>query len=495
MDTRSWQSSVVLLSVVLTGAQASFAQQPGQEHHHPAVSAPAPTEAHQETHGGDIPEVMPEFPQLGHAQASAPQPRYRLADFEQLALAHNPTLVQVARVIEQAKGRRLQSGLYPNPTVGYSGTEVRGGSYNSGEQGLFVEQPVILGNKLGLNRMIGEEEVRRREFQADIQKYRVINSVRSAFYQVLSSQEMLGIDRDLLRISQDTVHIARQLHNVGQMDETEVLLAEVEEQRMAIVAENEEHRLRRRWLMLGNVTGLSELPAGIAEGSLTENLPSVDDESLLKSLLSESPEVKYARAGLAQAQAMLVRARREPVPDLVLRGGLQQDHEPLNTPGKPVGLIGYAEVGVKLRLWDRNKGGIEAATAEVSEAQEELQRVELALRDRSAAAAQQYRDSRAIVDRYEAEVLPRLRRAYELMTRQYGLMAASFSRVLYLQRTLFEAETDYIAALEQTWTTAIALRGFLLNGGLELTKGLTDSNSAESNAIPQQERPSLHLSK
>jgi hypothetical protein len=81
------------------------------------------------------------------------------------------------------------------------------------------------------------------------------------------------------------------------------------------------------------------------------------------------------------------------------------------------------------------------------------------------------------------------------MTRQYGMMAASFNRVLYLQRTLFEAETDYIAALEQTWTTAIALRGFLLNGGLELTKGLTDSNSAESNAIPQQERPSLHLSK
>jgi hypothetical protein len=52
------------------------------------------------------------------------------------------------------------------------------------------------------------------------------------------------------------------------------------------------------------------------------------------------------------------------------------------------------------------------------------------------------------------------------MTEQYGLMTASFIRVLMLQRMLYENETAYVDALERTWTSSIALRGFLLEGAL-----------------------------
>jgi hypothetical protein len=40
------------------------------------------------------------------------------------------------------------------------------------------------------------------------------------------------------------------------------------------------------------------------------------------------------------------------------------------------------------------------------------------------------------------------------------------SSVLNLQRMLYENETDYIEALEQAWTSSVALRGFLLDGSL-----------------------------
>ena len=45
-------------------------------------------------------------------------------------------------------------------------------------------------------------------------------------------------------------------------------------------------------------------------------------------------------------------------------------------------------------------------------------------------------------------------------------MTASFSRVLNLQRMLYENETGCIDALERAWTSSIALSGFLLEGGL-----------------------------
>ena len=52
------------------------------------------------------------------------------------------------------------------------------------------------------------------------------------------------------------------------------------------------------------------------------------------------------------------------------------------------------------------------------------------------------------------------------MSEQYGLMTASFIRVLILQRMLYENETAYVDALERTWTSGVVLRGFLLEGAL-----------------------------
>ena len=53
-------------------------------------------------------------------QATA-QSGVTLAELEQMALSNNPTLAQAAAEIHAATGRKLQSGLYPNPTVGYLG--------------------------------------------------------------------------------------------------------------------------------------------------------------------------------------------------------------------------------------------------------------------------------------------------------------------------------------------------------------------------------------
>src|SRR3989442_4897228 len=75
-----------------------------------------------------------------------------LVELEQIALSNNPTLAQAAAEIRAATGRKLQSGLYPNPTVGYQGEQIRGGTQGGGEQGFFVSQDIVLGGELGLSR-------------------------------------------------------------------------------------------------------------------------------------------------------------------------------------------------------------------------------------------------------------------------------------------------------------------------------------------------------
>jgi cobalt-zinc-cadmium efflux system outer membrane protein len=479
---------VSLLASSLLVSTMTFSQEPGPDsHHEPASTCSARQESEQRPshpppqvffpmadqpememhHHGAIPEVMPQFPHLGDSQRVAPGPVYQLEDLERMATAHNPTLGQAQRGVEAARGRERQSALYPNPTVGYEGEEIRGGAYGGGEQGFFVEQPIILAGKLTLNRKVGAGEVKQRQAEAEAQRRRVENDVRMAYYHVLAGQERLAIERDLVSIAQSTVHILHQLGNVGQADETEVLEAEAEEQRMEVAAGVTQHMLQRQWTALASVVGVPSMPDGSVAGRIDADLPSLDDRKLLTSLLAASPAVQSARAGVERAEAALHRAQRELIPDLTFKGGLQQNYEPLGAAGgRQVGLQGFAEIGLHLRLWDRNQGGIAAAHADLEGAQDELSRVDLALRKSSAMYTEDYRSALLTADRYRVEILPRLERAYTLMTAQYGEMTASFIRVLNLQRLLYENENGYIDALEQVWTSSTALSGFLLEGGL-----------------------------
>jgi cobalt-zinc-cadmium efflux system outer membrane protein len=224
---------------------------------------------------------------------------------------------------------------------------------------------------------------------------------------------------------------------------------------------------RRAMTALAAVVGNPSVQEATLGGSLEENLPELNEQQLLDALLRESPAVRIAQVGVTRAEAALARARRERVPDLVLRGGLEQNLEQQETTGRAVGLQGFAEVGVRLKLFDRNQGNIQAAQADLERTQAEVKRIDLILRERSASFVENYRTAKIMADRYRTEILPRAQRAYELIYKQYGLLQASYPQVLLSEHTLFKAETDYIQSLEILWAHAIGLQGFLLTDGLE----------------------------
>src|SRR6267143_4324947 len=62
----------------------------------------------------------------GRAQTPASERRtITLEELQQMALQNNPTFAQSASNIQAAEGKRKQAGLYPNPTVGYQGEQIR----------------------------------------------------------------------------------------------------------------------------------------------------------------------------------------------------------------------------------------------------------------------------------------------------------------------------------------------------------------------------------
>src|SRR5713101_3605760 len=128
----------------------------------------------------------------GRAQAPASEQKtITLEELQQMALENNPTFAQSAANIKGAEGRKKQSGLYPNPTVGYQGEQIRGGSFHGGEQGFFVQQDIVLGGKLGLNRQIFDQELKQAETEAEEQKLRVVTNVRMSYVQALAAKRTL----------------------------------------------------------------------------------------------------------------------------------------------------------------------------------------------------------------------------------------------------------------------------------------------------------------
>jgi cobalt-zinc-cadmium efflux system outer membrane protein len=468
-SSRSLITMVVLL-VLLVIPVVGAAQH--EQHQMPAAPAQQqqPHTVHKPSQPGGAPAPVPAttpFPKLGRAQEQAAGPTLRLQDLEKIAFESNPTLRQAAAEIRSAQGRRLQAGLFPNPIIGYTGEEIRGGSQRGGQQGFFIEQSILLGGKLRLGRQLFEQEIRLAELEAEEQQLRVRNAVRLGFYQVLTSQETLATLRDLARIAADNVQTSGRLRNIGQTDDTEVLQAEVEVQHTELAVIREEARLQRLWTALAAVVGRPDLPLATLEGRLDENLPELKEEIVFESIVTRSPAARIAQANLGRAEAEFARARRQAVPDLLIRGGLQQNRELIEATGRPVGLQGFAEIGIQLPIFNRNQGNVQAARAQRERAESEQTRVSLVLRERAAAVVQNYRDSRARAERYRSAILPRAQRAYALMLQRWGQMAASYPQLLIAQRTAFEAQTDYIRALGDLWSNSIALEGFLLTDGLE----------------------------
>jgi len=474
------QAILAITTLLFASATGTLAQE---------MPMPAQQEHPEHQHHGEIHPLQVEFPRLGRLQEKAAGALMTLEQFEKLAHESNPTMRQAEAEIRAANARKQQAGLYPNPTVGYTADEIRGGSVGGGKQGFFMEQTIVTGGKLRLSRSVFGSEANIAAIEAEEQRIRVSSAVKMAFLRVLAAQELLDARRELAKIAQDAAETQTRLQNTGQADESEVLESEIEAQRMRMAAHMQENTLREEWRSLTAVIGRPDMPIATVAGDLDKNWPDLNEEQAVESIAGQSPAVRIAEATATRAQALLARATREPVPDLQLRAGMEYNNELLGGVPFAKGWEGIAEVGVQLPIFNRNQGEVAAARADIERAQQEKRRIALTLRERAASAVDQYANARLMAVEYRDAMLPRAKKAYALRVEKYGQMLASYPRVLEAQRRLYELQVEYIAALENVWTNGIALEGYLLTDGLEAPArpGEVDRPVRETN-VPAPER-------
>jgi outer membrane protein, heavy metal efflux system len=409
-------------------------------------------------------ETIPSAPASPLGPAASTQPPdgaelLALGDLEQIALNNNPSLARAEALVAARRGNWVQVGLPPNFSWGYLGQQLGSGNRAS-QHAMLIDGEIVTGGKLRWNREVAAQEILQAEQNLYAQQQRVLTDVRVAFYEALIAQRSLELTGQLLRIARDAQTTAQRLFRAGETSEVDLRQADIE----VFNAENFQNDARQRhfaaWQSLRAVLGTPQMIPVVLSGDLESIPDNLTWDDTLGRLLAISPEIGAAVANLDRARAALVRARREPIPNFRLQGGVMQD-QGIN--GKTDGIV---QTLLPLPLINRNQGGISQALAEVTAAERGVQQVELDLQNRLAPVYERYASAAYRVRRYRESILPAAEKSLELVRRGYAAGEFPFLNLLNAQRTYFQHNQAYLQSLLDLRSSTSQIDGLLLSNSL-----------------------------
>lgn len=411
---------------------------------------------------GEVPQPAPE-PETRPQAPLKPVagPALTLAELEEMAMSANPSVARAAALVQAARGNYTQVGLPPNPTVGYEGQQI--GSRGLAEQdGVFINQEIVRGGKLKLNRQIAAQEWARAEHELAAQQQRVQTDVRIAFYNVLIAQSQEDLYQQLVDSSKAIIDYNERLQKAGERSRPEVIQVTLERERLITGQRNAGRRRLAAWQELATVVGDPRLPQARLAGDADESHSNYDWDTTLQKLLSTSPEVGAAIANVERARWAVQRALVEKVPNVTVQGLVNARDNGIG--GRSDGSL---TIGVPLPIWNRNQGGVMQAQGQVAAAERALEQLELDLQNRLAVVFERYGNARDYEDRYE-KLLKGL--TDEWLKRNEELRAggeASQLDVILFQRTYAQTKLDYLDALRERRKAEAEIEGLLLSGSLQ----------------------------
>lgn len=392
---------------------------------------------------------------------------WTLASLEATALANNPSIRQASSSAHKAVGFRDQVGKKPNPTVGYNATQLA--DRGTDQHTVFVEQQVVLADKLSRNQDVLNQEVQSQLWEVEAQRYRVLTDVRQRYYEALAAQRRLALTKEFLVIATKGVEVAKARLEAKEGSMPEVLQAEIQLNQVEVQRRQAEAAFRGAWKQLMAVTGLPGTPSGTLEGTLPSQVAVEDLQLVTHQTLASSPELQAARARVSRARSNIGRQEVQAIPNLtfMLAGGVDR--------GTDSGMIN-AQVGLPIPIYNRNEGNIAAAQAEFSRACEEVRRIELSIESRIAQAGQEYEAAAAAVEQYQEVILPKAEETLTLTEKAYSAGEFEFLQVLIVRKTYFDTNLEYVLSQRNLAVAETYLQGMVLSGGLDGTRD-TDFDS------------------
>ena len=358
------------------------------------------------------------------------------------ARQHNPEIRAAAARQRAAQARPAQVGALPDPMVelayhneGFERLDL--GETDFAWLRVGASQEVPFPGKLGLKREIATREAEQVGEDVRRLEHEVISRVKMAYAEYAHLDVQLDILRRNKGLLDTLAHSAEAKYAVGEGVQQDVLKAQVEQ---SLLIDRETTLDQQRQSQTAELNALLDrpptAPLGAAEHPMERTLGRTLDDLLAAARL-HSPEVRAAEQRVAGDESAVALARREFLPDFVVRADYM--HKAALLPEWEVGL------GIKVPLYfaTKQRSGVQEAAATLDEArrmrQNATRSVESHIRDFYARA----HASERLIGLYHTTVMPQARLALEAAIAAYQVNKVDFLNVLNAFTATLEYEMRY----------------------------------------------------
>lgn len=369
-----------------------------------------------------------------------------------MAMASNAELSAARRELEAAEGPVLQGGARPNPELSFLLEDTQRATRTTTLQ---INQPIELGGKRAARVSAAERgrDIAAAELAAKRADLRA--TVASAFYDVLLAQEhvkLAGDSTELARRAADAAGKRVQAGKVSPVEETKARVAEATARLEAAQAASEFRLSRQR---LAATWGDASPRFGRVESDSA--LASVPTFDAVSARLAASPSLRRAQIEVQRRSALSDLERAKRTPDLTVSLGVKRDEQL----GRNQAVIGLS---IPLPLFDRNQGNLLEALRREDKSRDELAAADIQLRSAVTQAWGRLDTAGTEAQTIREQVMPGAKSAYDAATQGFELGKFSFLDVLDAQRTLFQAQAQYLRARGEAHRAAADIDRLLGDG-------------------------------
>lgn len=370
------------------------------------------------------------------------------------AVQNHPQLQAADAAIQRQQHLVFQATRKPNPTVGYLASEV-GNDGAAGQQGVFISQNVVRGDKLCLSGQVQQRDVAIAMQQSQLRRQQVIADARLAFIDVAVAQERLKLLQRLQRSLDRAVDAVNRLLQSGELSATSALQSRLEAQRNTMLIHQTETRLDVARAKLAAMLGQPTVYGDVRENALLPKAPVGEVENLWSQINNSSPELSLAQCRYDKTHSQVRREQAEPIPDLQTQWSVQQDASTNHT-------VFGIQIGVELPVRDTNAGAVNAARADTWRTQHEIEAVRRSLRQRLVSTVGMQQQSREQLDAIKGELEALARENLQTTQRAFALGEASYLDLLNAQRAYIRLSLDTLQLYQQFAVAETHLQTFLV---------------------------------
>lgn len=386
--------------------------------------------------------VAPGHPGTADSKASSPLRQLAVGEALSIAERNSPLLRQSQSRIDAAEGRVESARAYANPSVEFleghqTGLDVPTPGVPGLLQHYSVSQPIEIPRERHARMRVAQLEMAAQRYQLFGVRLELMANVKRAFYDVIRRKEELANANENLTLVQDLRRRVGVEVSVGEKGKLELTRAEAELSRAQAVVKGAEVELAASRAVLKAVIGMPGTESPDASGTLSQQVKLASLDELRRVVLSNHPALSEANARNAQARAIVAdeRAKKIPVPQLYG----EYEHQPD---------LSFFRMGlnVEIPLWNRRKGQIREATANVSLSESAMHQRQLELTAALERAYSQYEINNEQVESLQAGSLHEAEAAVEAARSAYKFGERGIVEVLDAQRVLQGVKTDLLDA-------------------------------------------------